>query len=257
MDFYVHHINPIAFHFFGMPFAWYWLVYFCGYFLVLYSLKFIEKEYQLLSFFEFQRYLFGGFFSMLAGAKIFYILFYNFGYYLDDPSRILKIWEGGMSFHGALIGSCLWTYFFSRKQRVSFWKYSDLVVTSIGLVLFFGRLANFINGELAGRVSTLPWAVVFPRYGDGLARHPSQIYEALLEGFLLFLIMWRGRKFLLEPGRQSVRFLFFYGLFRFICEFVRAPDSQIGYLLGLTIGQFYCLAMIGISFLIFTRSRNQ
>ncbi|EQC45523.1 prolipoprotein diacylglyceryl transferase [Bacteriovorax sp. Seq25_V] len=256
MSYYVHNLSPIAFHLFGMPFAWYWLVYFCGYFWVLYSLKLIKQESHQISAVDFQNYLFIGFFSMLLGGKFFYILFYNLSYYVEEPSRIFKIWEGGMSFHGAIIGSCAWTFIYAKIKKISFWKLTDLVVTSVPLVLLFGRLANFINGELAGRISTLPWAVVFPRYADGLARHPSQIYEAMLEGAVLFMIMWRGRKFLSEAGRQSVRFLFFYGLFRFICEFFRAPDIQIGYIAGLTIGQFYCLAMMLIAFVIFTRSRT-
>lgn len=249
MNHYVHNLDPIAFSLFGLPFPWYWLVYFFGYFFILN----IFKKKSNLPYKLRIDYVFFGFFAMVFGGKIFYILFYNFNYYLNDPSRLLRVYEGGMSFHGALIGAFLFTKWFSKKNKVSAWSLCDLVVTYIPVVLFFGRLANFINGELAGRVSNVPWAVIFPRYSDHLARHPSQIYEAIGEGIILFIIMNFKKQHLTVEALQSAKFLFFYGIIRFVVEFFREADLQMGYFSFLTVGQIYCLIMIILAAYIYKR----
>jgi len=258
MNYYVHNLNPIAFEIFGMPFPWYWLVYFLGYFWVYFSVRYLVKEgISRINFEEFQNFLFYGFLVLLFSGKVFYILFYNLNHYLDHPQDILAIWKGGMSFHGALIGCGIWTLYYTRKLARSFWSFADTMCLVTPFVLFFGRIANFINGELAGRVTDVSWAVIFPKLYDTSPRHPSQIYEALLEGLLLFAMMWLLKKKLSREGFLSALFLIGYGVGRFIVEFFRMPDPQIGYLLTyFTIGQVYCLLMIFVGALILKIKRS-
>lgn len=254
MNFYVHDLSPIAFSILGLDIPWYWLSYFLSYFIILYcSLSLIEEKELKVGKRTFLSYMFFGFFTMLIFSKLFYVFFYHPSYYLQDLSRVFKVWHGGMSFHGALIGVIVWTYFFSKKIKASFWYFTDIVATYAGIGIFLGRLANFFNGELAGRVSTAPWAMVFPRLYDYNPRHPSQIYQALLEGLLLFIIMNHYKKDIYQRGRQSIRFLFFYGALRFLCEFFREPDKQIGLISHLSMGQIYCLVMMFLSFFLFVR----
>lgn len=259
MNFYTHDLSPIAFSLFGLPFPWYWLVYFCGYFFIINRYNFLFKNnYTNVDPRDFYDFMFWGFFSMLLGGKISYILFYNFNYYSADWSRVFKIYEGGMSFHGALVASSVFCAWFSRKRNLDFWRLGDIVSLNIGLVLFFGRLANFVNGELAGRVTNVAWAVIFPRYRDLAPRHPSQIYEAFLEGLLIYWILNRSKNDLINsPGRASIRFLAFYGIARFFCEFFRQADIQIGLISIFTIGQIYCILMILVSFILFIKKSNE
>ncbi len=254
MSYYVHDLDPIAFHFFGIPFPWYWLVYFIGYFFVLLSGKYLIAKLRLrLKFEYFQNYLMFGFLWMLIASKLFYILLYNPQFYLQNPSKILMFWEGGMSFHGALLGVLVWSIYYAKSKRIEAWQLSDLLVTSLPLVLFFGRLANFVNGELAGRVSNVAWAVIFPKLYDFNPRHPSQLYQAILEGLLLFVFMWGKRSDLNQSARQTIRFVFFYGLARFVGEFFRQPDQQIGFILNLSVGQIYCAIMMFAAFIVFVK----
>jgi len=183
----------------------------------------------------------------VLGGRIGYVLFYQFDYYLSAPLEALKIWHGGMSFHGGMLGVILAAYLFVRSRKIPFFAFSDLlaVVTPIGL--FLGRIANFINGELFGRTTDVAWAVVFPRGGE-LPRHPSQLYEATLEGIVLFIILSllaRSTRIRNCYGFISGSFLVGYGVFRFIVEFFREPDEQLGFLFaGATMGQLLCLPMI-------------
>lgn len=258
MNFYIHKLDPIAFRIFDLPFPWYWLVYFFGYFFIIYRYNFLRKKFLTdISVQDFSDFAFLGFLVMLMGGKFFYILFYNFTYYASNWSRVFRIYEGGMSFHGALLSLGVFTYFFAKKRNLDFWKIGDIVTLNIGLVLFFGRIANFVNGELAGRVSNVAWAVIFPRYQDMMPRHPSQLYEAVLEGLLIFILLNRHQDDLKnDPGKTSIKFLAYYGFARFICEFFREPDHQIGMLSIFTIGQFYCLLMIIISIFMFVKKSN-
>lgn len=246
MQYYVHNLNPIAIDFLGIKIAWYWLAYFLGYFWTLYFGKYlITKEKLNISFTHYLNYLFVGFFVMLAGGKIFYILFYNFSYYAADLKRVFYFWQGGMSFHGALLGAALWTFYYAKKHGLKFLELTDIVVTGVGIGIMLGRIANFINGELAGRVTDVSWAVIFPKLYDMSPRHPSQLYEALLEGLVLFIILFACKKNLKRPGLNSGLFLIIYGISRFIVEFFRTPDPQIGLFFDLfSVGQFYCAVMI-------------
>ena len=247
-NYYIHNLDPIAFNLFGLPMPWYWLVYFLGYFWILWFCNYLyKKKYTDFGGGDLLSFIFPCFFILLLSGKLFYILFYNLNHYLANPAKVFAVWEGGMSFHGALIGCAFWTHLYAKKNGYSFFKISDTVITGVPLVLFFGRMANFINGELAGRVTDMPWAVVFPKFYDQAPRHPSQIYEALLEGILLFIILFLTRKKIKDEGVQSSMFLIGYGLARFFVEFFRMPDPQIGYILNFfTIGQLYCFVMIAL-----------
>ena len=183
--------------------------------------------------------------GIILGGRIGYVLFYDLPVYTHDPMEIVRIWNGGMSFHGGLLGVLGAFWYFARTRGRTFLEVSDFIAPLIPQGLFFGRLGNFINGELWGKVSDAPWAVVFPGAGP-LPRHPSQLYEAALEGLLLFIMLW---VFSLKPrkvGAISGLFALGYGVFRFAVEFVRMPDVQLGYLAfgWLTMGQLLCVPLM-------------
>ena len=183
--------------------------------------------------------------GLLLGARLGYVLFYDLAAYLRNPLEILAVWHGGMSFHGGLMGAVTAGLIFSARNRLDFWLLSDMVIVTTPIGIGLGRLGNFINAELYGRVTGVPWGMVFPG-GGPLPRHPSQLYEFLLEGVLLFIILW----FILRPrslrtGALTAMFLILYGLFRFFVEFFREPDAQIGFLFGVfTMGQLLSFGMI-------------
>ncbi|MDD2325305.1 MAG: prolipoprotein diacylglyceryl transferase [Alphaproteobacteria bacterium] len=183
----------------------------------------------------------------LLGGRLGYVLFYQGAYYLEQPLEALKIWHGGMSFHGGMLGVIAAATLFARRRKFSFFAFTDVlaVVTPIGLGL--GRLANFVNGELFGRVTDAPWGVIFPHGGE-LPRHPSQLYEAGLEGLVLFALLMLASRFEGVRRRQGMisgLFLSLYALFRFGGEFFREPDAQLGFLFaGATMGQLLCVPMI-------------
>ena len=185
-------------------------------------------------------------FGIIIGGRLGYIIFYNSAYYLAHPSAILRIWEGGMAFHGALLGIAIALLVMARHHQLRFFSLTDRVCCVVPIGLFFGRLSNFINGELYGRVTTVPWAMIFPN-SDGQPRHPSQLYEAGLEGLLLgvvMLILWR-RGWLRQDGRLTGVLLAGYGLARSLIEFVREPDAQLGFIVGnFSMGQILSVPMI-------------
>ena len=198
-------------------------------------------------------------FGVILGGRLGYVLFYNPGYYLAHPMEILTVWEGGMSFHGGMLGVIIAFYLFSRRHGFPFLSVMDLVAMAAPVGLFFGRLANFINGELFGRVTDHPWGMVFPRGGPS-PRHPSQLYEAVLEGavlfILLFVVAW-FRDGLDRRGLISGLFLLGYGMARFSVEFVREPDAHLGLLaIGLSMGQWLCLPMILVGLFLVVRSKH-
>jgi len=185
-------------------------------------------------------------FGIIVGGRLGYILFYNSAYYLAHPLAMLRIWEGGMAFHGALLGIAIAVLIMAKRHHVPFFQLTDRIALVVPIGLFFGRLSNFINGELYGRVTDVPWAMVFPN-SDGQPRHPSQLYEAGLEGLLLGVIMlmlWR-RGWLQQHGRVTGVLLAGYGVARSMIEFVREPDAQIGLLLdSVSMGQLLSVPMI-------------
>ncbi len=186
--------------------------------------------------------------GMVLGARIGFLLFYQYsewGYYISNPIEIIAVWHSGMSFHGGLLGAVTSGWWFCRKKGLPVPAVADCVIVTVPVGLGLGRIGNFINGELYGRATDVPWAMIFP-YGGAIARHPSQLYEATLEGLVLFLILWFLRKKGFKDGMMVVFFLLFYGMFRFFIEFLREPDPQLGLLLGQTVskGQILCLLMM-------------
>jgi len=192
--------------------------------------------------------------GVILGGRIGYILFYGFSSFLDNPLVLFRVWEGGMSFHGGFIGVLLAMVLFARKYQKGFWPTIDFVAPLIAPGILFGRIGNFINGELWGRVTDLPWGMVFRQTGDNLPRHPSQLYEATLEGLALFLIVWLFSAKPRPTMAVSGVFALSYGIFRFLVEFVRQPDAQLGYLAfgWVTMGQVLSLPLIVVGVLLLT-----
>ena len=196
--------------------------------------------------------------GIILGGRLGYVFFYNLNYYLEYPAQILAIWQGGMSFHGGLIGVIVAAILFARKKEIPLFSMSDILVCVAPIGLFLGRVANFINGELFGReTQQVPWAIIFPAGGD-MPRHPSQLYEALTEGILLFVILnvlwWFVPKYRERAGFLTGLFFILYGLFRFALEFFREPDAHLGFIFEqLTMGQLLCIPMVLLGVLIVVR----
>ena len=244
---FINNFDPVAFQLFSLEIRWYSLAYIIGILLGWFHCKkILRNNTRLFKLFDdLITYLIIG---IILGGRIGYILFYNFEYYLDNLSEIIMIWRGGMSFHGGLLGVILATIIFSKKYKINTYIFLDLIALAAPIGLFFGRIANFINSELYGKESDVLWSVKFIAV-DNISRHPSQIYEAIFEGIILFFLLnyLSKKKCFKVPGLISFTFLIFYSIFRFGIEFFREPDPQIGYLLyGLTMGQ-----IISIIFFIF------
>ena len=256
---FINNFDPIAFQIMSFEIRWYSLAYIIGIVVgwILCKKIFIKNLDISEKFDDYITYLIIG---IILGGRVGYILFYNFSYYLDNIFDIFKIWQGGMSFHGGLLGVIASSYIFAKKNNQNPFFYLDQVSLVAPIGIFFGRLANFINSELYGTATDMPWSVIFVEV-DNLSRHPSQLYEAILEGIILFLILiyFMNKGYLKKPGLISGLFLIFYSLFRFFVEFFRVPDEQIGYLfLNLTMGQIISLvfASIGIT-LFFLKNENR
>src|SRR5690554_718112 len=183
---------------------------------------------------------------VILGGRFDYVVFYNFDAFLADPLWLLRVWEGGMAFHGGLLGVMLAMWWYGRKTGAGFWRIADFVAPLVPVGLGAGRVGNFINGELWGKPTDLPWGMVFPQAQDALARHPSQLYQVALEGVALFAILWWFSSRERPKMAVSGLFLLCYGIFRFMVEFVRLPDAQLGYLAfdWVTMGQVLSLPMI-------------
>ena len=199
-------------------------------------------------------------FGIILGGRIGYILIYDLSYFLKNLDETYKIWNGGMSFHGGLVGVILSILLFSKRNNLNFLSLMDLLAISAPIGIFFGRVSNFINHELIGKPSDLPWSVIYPT-GEAISRHPSQIYEAILEGLILFLILlFACKKYLIlkTPGKASAVFLIFYGLFRIICEIYRVPDEQIGYIFDqVTTGMIISLPMLILGIILLKRENGK
>ena len=253
---YTHNLDPVLLDFGFIAIRWYSLAYIFGIILgwwfgkkiIVHISKNFEFKFNFKDFDDLITYII---ISLIVGGRLGYVVFYNFGYYFSNPLEIMKIWEGGMSFHGALIGIIIGTYLFSFKRNIPTFFLLDIIACVSPIGIFLGRIANFINGELVGKVTTLPWGVIFPTI-DMLPRHPSQLYEALLEGVILFLILNTlifKKKY--EIGFCSYSFLIFYGILRIVSECFREPDIQIGYLLNIfSMGTILSFLMILSGFVI-------
>jgi len=192
--------------------------------------------------------------GVLAGGRLGYVLFYNLSHYLAEPLKILAVWEGGMSFHGGLIGAFIAVYYFCRKRELEFWKIADILIVPVPIALFLGRIGNFINGELYGRITEVPWAFKF-KNAEGY-RHPSQLYEAF-KNIMLFLGLWWLKDRKLADGFVFWSFVLGYGVLRFLAEFFREPDAHIGLLVGLSMGQWLCLLMAAAGAIMLCRIKKQ
>ncbi len=241
---FINNFDPVAVEIFSLEVRWYSLAYIFGIIFgwVLAKKLFIQNIEIKNKFDDYITYLIVG---IILGGRLGYIFIYNLNFYLNNPLDIFKVWEGGMSFHGGLIGVIFASIVFAKKNNQNPFLYMDIVALVAPVGLFFGRIANFINSELYGNTTNVPWAVTFIQV-DNLPRHPSQLYEALLEGLFLFLLLIYFRnKFSNKPGVISGLFLIFYSIFRFIVEFYRVPDEQLGYIfLNLTMGQIVSLIFI-------------
>ena len=247
-------IDPVALSLGPIQIHWYGLMYLLG-FSGAWWLGRLRAERFGWTAVEVEDLLFYGAIGVIVGGRLGYSLFYDLPALIDNPLNLFKVWQGGMSFHGGLLGVVVAFGFFARATGKSYFSISDFIVPMVPVGLFFGRIGNFINGELWGKVSDVPWAMIFPNAGP-LARHPSQLYEAMLEGVLLFLILWIYSAKPKPPGAVSGLFLLGYGFFRFVVEFVRVPDQQYGYLLldWITMGQILSLPMIVIGLFITVRA---
>ena len=250
--------DPVLFSFGPVAIRWYSLAYIAGLFLGWRLLrKLVQRRPKLAELEVVDDFLIWAALGVILGGRLGYVLFYNLTTYMNSPLSILAVWQGGMSFHGGLLGVIGTTILFCRRRGIDLWPFADRLACVAPIGLFFGRLANFINGELFGRISDLPWAMVFPRGGPS-SRHPSQIYEAVGEGVLLFsilILLVQSEPLRRRPGFLTGIFFAGYGIIRIIVEFFRQPDVHIGFLsLGLTTGQWLSAPLVVIGFILILRS---
>jgi phosphatidylglycerol:prolipoprotein diacylglycerol transferase len=254
--------DPVAFSVGPLSVRWYGLMYLVAFvqFLLLGRLR-IRQHPGLLTTEQLDDLLFYGMLGVILGGRLGQVLFYEPGHYLAHPLEILAVWKGGMSFHGGFLGVLVAMALWSRKHRLAWLKVTDFIAPLVPLGLAAGRIGNFINGELWGRVAdpSLPWAMIFPQAGDAAPRHPSQLYHVGLEGIALFVILWLFSRRPQPTGAVSGAFLIGYGAFRFITEFFREPDAGIfGQSYTISMGQWLSLPMVaaGIILLMLARRRK-
>jgi phosphatidylglycerol:prolipoprotein diacylglycerol transferase len=263
-------LSPVALHIWKFDLRWYSLAYLAGIFIgYWYLLKLTKKPGSPMGRKHADDLVFYAALGIILGGRIGYVLFYNLGDYLRHPIEILRLWDGGMSFHGGVIGTSLGIFYLAWKEKLAWLRLHDYVACCVPFGLFFGRLANFVNQELWGAQTTVPWAIRFVEQTPlglivGPPRHPSQLYEAGLEGIVLFAILWwmfwkTDARY--QPGKLVGAFLFFYGIFRFGLEYIREPDSQLAEfarMTGLHMGQWLSLPMIlGGLYLMLTAKRRR
>jgi len=265
------HLSPVAVDLGFFQLKWYSLAYLAGIFAAyFYMLKLLDQPGAPLARRHADDLVFYSSLGVILGGRLGYVLFYNLGYYLQHPADILKLWDGGMSFHGGVIGTSLGILYLARKNGLNWLRVHDYVACTVPFGLFFGRCANFVNHELWGGQTNVAWAVRFPETIAGITvlgppRHPSQLYEAALEGGLLFAILWTmfwKSQARYQPGKLVGAFIFFYGLFRFGLEYIREPDAQLSRFAEVThlhMGQWLSLPMIlgGLYLMATANSRRQ
>ncbi len=256
-------LDPVALTIGPLSIRWYGLAYLAGFVCAGLVMWRVSKRWKLdITADEIYSIVIGVVFGVIIGARLFYVIFYGAGYYWEHPLKILAINEGGMSFHGGLVGAIVGGAVVCKSYNISILTVCDLAVIGAPWGLFFGRIANFINGELWGKETDLPWGVMFESGGD-VYRHPSQLYEAILEGLVIFIALYAmSRKNPPRPqGTFIGMFMLLYGIFRFLIEFVRVPDSQLGYLFGnvVTMGQMLSLPLVvvGIVLLVYAHKTQR
>lgn len=252
----VWNLDPVAFSFLGLSIRWYGIAYVAGFFLALKAGLWVHKKITDKNTEEdkkeFENLVFGVFLAGVIGGRLGFFLFYSWETFFEDPTEILRIWHGGMSIHGGVIFATLYLAYYAKTRGRNFLEITDTFVLPLSLALVFGRLANFVNGELVGRVTDVPWAVTFPHI-DNQPRHPSQLYEMgknIVNSVVLLTLLSEGKG--KQTGLLSAVFLIGYGIMRFIIEFYRRPEVLVG---PLTMGQFLCALMIagGITIICFKR----
>jgi phosphatidylglycerol:prolipoprotein diacylglycerol transferase len=256
-------INPVAFEIGPLQVHWYALAYMAGFILgwrlAVWICRLDGNKYRPNDT-DIDDFMSWAILGVLLGGRLGYVLFYNLPTYVENPLGILKLWQGGMSFHGGVIGVAVVTTTYALLKKISLLRLTDLFAVSAPIGFFFGRIANFINGELYGRVTDVPWGMVFPRAEDGALRHPSQLYQATFEGLLLFLILLaliRIPKIRNVEGLVSAAFLIFGGIFRFGIEFFREPDVQLGFVFErLSMGQILSVPMMLLGGVVFVIARR-
>lgn len=254
-------INPVAFQLGPIQVHWYGLMYLLGFFFVAVLGEYRRRRGRLpVTRDALGDLLFYGMLGVIAGGRIWYMLFYaDIDWIWTAPQTLFKVWDGGMSFHGGLLGVLAAGWWWSRRQKLHFFDTIDFVAPLVPIGLGLGRLGNFINGELWGKPSDVAWAMIFPQAPDRLPRHPSQLYEMLLEGVVMFVVLWLVS---LKPRPRylvSGLFALLYGCFRFAVEFVRVPDPQLGYLFGtqwVTMGQMQSLPLVVVGLVLIALSRR-
>jgi len=250
-------IDPVAFSIGPLAVRWYGLMYLAGFAGAWWlGMRRISRGAAPITRAQFDDLLFLGVLGVILGGRLGYVLFYKPAHYAAHPTEIFAVWQGGMSFHGGLLGVMAAMAFAAWRHRVDYLRLMDFIAPLVPVGLAAGRLGNFINGELWGRVTDLPWGMVFQGAGP-LPRHPSQLYEVALEGIALFALLWWFSSSPRPRGQVSALFLVGYGVARFIGEFAREPDSFLGFLaLGMTMGQWLCLPMIAGGIALFAWSRR-
>jgi len=245
---FLHDIDPVLVALGPLKVRWYGLMYFIAFLLgYLFILRMSRQPYSPIETEDVPNLLTFVILGVILGGRLGYVLFYGGWYYILAPWKILEIWKGGLSFHGGLLGftAALWLY--ARSRKVPLLAVGDFVIVMVPVGLFFGRLGNFINGELFGKPTDGSWGVVFPTDPIQVPRHPSQLYEAFGEGLVIFLVLWALYTHVRRPGIQPAVFLLLYGIARFAVEFIRLPDADMGYLWGVvTMGQVLSMPMIAV-----------
>ena len=252
---YIHNINPIMFDLFSIKLYWYGFMYALSFIIIDYLIVTASKNKKIiLSKDQAEKFTIVILIFAILGGRIGYILFYDFNYYSSNIIKVFYLWEGGMSFHGGLIGVAVGAFYLANQNALKFFEIADIVCLYAPIGLFFGRVGNFINSELYGIKTSGSWGVVFPVI-DSYPRHPSMLYEALLEGVILFIILFIINQKKVFAGIISGYFLLFYGIFRFFVEFVRLPDAHIGYIYydWVTMGQLLTIPMLVIGLILINR----
>ena len=248
-------INPTLLEIGPFEIRYYGIIYALSFILAFFFINYLARKRELKltkeGIWDLLFYLIIG---TVIGARIFEIMLYNPAYYLKNPLETIAIWHGGLSFHGGLVGAAIAGYLYSKKKKINFYDIADIVVIPLAFGLFLGRIANFINGELVGRITDLPWCVKFKNY-EG-CRHPSQLYESF-KNLVIFSVLWFIKDKQLKKGLMFWSFVLMYSVLRFFVEFFRAPDPQIGFILGLTMGQWLNIVMFAIGIYFFIRINKQ
>lgn len=238
-------INPVLLKLGPLGIRYYGLMYVLGLVIIYFFIQYLAKQRRIkISKEEIADFLFWGIIGVIAGARIFYILFYNLQYFISNQLKVFAVWEGGLSWHGGLAGILVAGFIFCRAKKISFWELADISVIPISACLMLGRIGNFLNNELYGRISSLPWAVKFQGV-DGF-RHPSQLYESF-KNLVIFSVLWNVKDKKLPNGMMFSFFLVMYSAFRFIIEFFRQPDEQLGFVFG----QFSMGQMLNVPVFVF------